>query len=168
MAVLGAFPIALGGTLVRIANFFNAEIVGLPTTLPWGILFQGYSLPRHPVQLYEAGALLITALILLFIKRKWAPSPPPTAGPLPSRERREKKSPSSLSSLSPCGRGQGEGLFHGTLFFLFLFLYLISRFFLEFLKDFPHHAGLTTAQWLSIPFITLALFFLFKQKRRAL
>lgn len=40
---------------VRLGNFFNSEIVGRPTDVPWGIVFERhYSTPRHPVQLYEA------------------------------------------------------------------------------------------------------------------
>lgn len=41
---------------VRLGNFFNSEIVGRPTDLPWGVIFEraGYTEPRHPVVLYEA------------------------------------------------------------------------------------------------------------------
>ena len=48
----------------RIANFINAELVGRPTTLPWGMIFPGDSTPRHPSQLYEA---LLEGPALLFI-----------------------------------------------------------------------------------------------------
>lgn len=41
---------------VRLGNFFNSEIVGRPTDLPWGIVFvqTGLPEPRHPSQLYES------------------------------------------------------------------------------------------------------------------
>lgn len=40
---------------VRLGNFMNSEIVGRPTDLPWGVVFARHStVPRHPVQLYEA------------------------------------------------------------------------------------------------------------------
>jgi prolipoprotein diacylglyceryl transferase len=41
--------------LVRLGNFFNSEVVGRPTDLPWGVIFEGAGLPepRHPSQLYE-------------------------------------------------------------------------------------------------------------------
>ena len=40
---------------VRIGNFFQSEIVGTPSTVPWAIVFAHLDkLPRHPVQLYEA------------------------------------------------------------------------------------------------------------------
>lgn len=41
------------------ANFANSEILGDPTTQPWGIIFARVDmLPRHPAQLYEAFAYL--------------------------------------------------------------------------------------------------------------
>jgi phosphatidylglycerol---prolipoprotein diacylglyceryl transferase len=52
----------------RIANFINGELVGRPTNLPWGVIFPGYSEPRHPSQLYEAvleGSLLFLVLWLI-------------------------------------------------------------------------------------------------------
>ncbi len=48
---------------IRIGNFFNSEIIGRPTDLPWGVVFlcRGNIEPRHPAKLYEAvvGVLLI-------------------------------------------------------------------------------------------------------------
>jgi phosphatidylglycerol---prolipoprotein diacylglyceryl transferase len=49
----------------RIANFVNAELVGRITDLPWGVIFPGESVPRHPSQLYEAlleGPVLLASL----------------------------------------------------------------------------------------------------------
>jgi len=54
----------LGLFFGRIANFINAELVGRPTTMPWGMIFPGDSIPRHPSQLYEA-LLEGPALLLL-------------------------------------------------------------------------------------------------------
>jgi len=48
----------------RIANFINAELVGRPTALLWGVVFPGETIPRHPSQLYEA---LLEGPILLLI-----------------------------------------------------------------------------------------------------
>jgi prolipoprotein diacylglyceryl transferase len=41
---------------VRLGNFFNSELYGRPTDVPWGVIFErwGFTTPRHPVQLYEA------------------------------------------------------------------------------------------------------------------
>lgn len=60
-----AFPIALTATLIRLANFMNSEIIGNPTGSDFGVIFsQIDDLPRHPTQLYEAIAYLITFLVL--------------------------------------------------------------------------------------------------------
>lgn len=64
-----AIPSALTACFIRLGNFMNQEIVGTPTDLPWAVLF-GHptdsvaAIPRHPVQLYEAIAYLITFFIL--------------------------------------------------------------------------------------------------------
>ena len=53
------------GGFIRLGNFFNSEILGLPTQQPWGVVFARIdTLPRHPVQLYEAAAYF--ALFALF------------------------------------------------------------------------------------------------------
>lgn len=53
----------------RIANFINAELVGRPTSLPWGVIFPGESVARHPSQLYEA--LLEGPLLLIMLWSAW-------------------------------------------------------------------------------------------------
>lgn len=46
---------ALGGALIRMGNLMNHEIVGKPTELPWGFIFELVdNVPRHPAQLYES------------------------------------------------------------------------------------------------------------------
>lgn len=59
------------GAFVRIGNFFNSEIIGLPADLPWSVIFARVdSLPRHPAQLYEAIAYIaIFIFMLTFYKR---------------------------------------------------------------------------------------------------
>ncbi len=53
---------------VRIGNFFNSEILGLSSNVPWAIIFKRVDMiPRHPVQLYEAISYLIIFWILLGI-----------------------------------------------------------------------------------------------------
>ena len=50
-----AIVIALAGLFIRVGNFFNSEILGIPADVPWAIIFDRIdSLPRHPAQLYEA------------------------------------------------------------------------------------------------------------------
>lgn len=46
---------ALTGCLIRLGNLMNSEMIGLPTTLPWGFIFTRIdNVPRHPAQLYES------------------------------------------------------------------------------------------------------------------
>lgn len=69
-----AIPGALTAAFVRFGNLFNSEILGLPSELPWAIVFVRVDLvPRHPVQLYEAFAYLIIFVILVSIYRKVSP-----------------------------------------------------------------------------------------------
>jgi prolipoprotein diacylglyceryl transferase len=68
-------PAALIAGCIRIGNFFNQEILGTPSTLPWAIVFghpADHSLPtpRHPAQLYEAIAYMIIFFILWCLSRR--------------------------------------------------------------------------------------------------
>jgi phosphatidylglycerol---prolipoprotein diacylglyceryl transferase len=74
--------LALGQAIGRWGNFFNQELYGYPTTLPWGIpidpahrLPQFASLPDttrfHPTFLYESLAMLVVTGLLLFISRRY-------------------------------------------------------------------------------------------------
>lgn len=65
-----AAPVALCAVCIRIGNFFNQEILGIPTTVPWAIVFGhpmdgSASVPRHPVQLYEAVSYFVVLCVLL-------------------------------------------------------------------------------------------------------
>lgn len=55
----------LGLFFGRLANFVNAELVGRPTSVAWGMVFPGDSVARHPSQLYEA--LLEGPLLLVIV-----------------------------------------------------------------------------------------------------
>jgi len=64
----------IGLFLGRIANFINSELIGLPSNLPWSVIFIKIDqIPRHPSQLYEAlleGIMLFTILNLIFKFKK--------------------------------------------------------------------------------------------------
>ncbi len=50
-----AIATPLAGGFIRLGNLMNSEIVGAPTSMPWGFVFEQFdSVPRHPAQLYEA------------------------------------------------------------------------------------------------------------------
>ena len=69
IADLFVIPISLGAALVRMGNFFNSELVGKITTLPWAVKFLNYEGLRHPVQLYQS-VYYILIFTLLFKFRK--------------------------------------------------------------------------------------------------
>ena len=58
-------PLVLAHAIGRVGCFLNGCCYGKPTTLPWGVIFRGEDLPRHPTQLYESAALLLLLGILL-------------------------------------------------------------------------------------------------------
>jgi len=131
-------PTAVVATCIRIANFFNQEILGYETTLPWGIIFGhpsdgSHLLPRHPVQLYEALAYFITFVVLYSLWRKYG------------------------TALKP-------GLFSG-IFFVMVFGF---RFFIEFLKteqtSWMDHTAFQMGQLLSIPFVLLGCWLIYHSK----
>jgi phosphatidylglycerol:prolipoprotein diacylglycerol transferase len=133
-----AIPSALVACFIRLGNFMNQEILGTPTTLPWGVIFGhpadgSFPLARHPVQLYEAGAYLLTFMILWSLWKKQT----------------FEERPGGL----------------GGLLFIFIFG---SRFILEFWKttqtSLLETPILQVGQLLSIPFILFGAFLLWKSR----
>ncbi len=58
---------------IRLGNFMNSEIIGIPTTKPWGVIFERVNnVPRHPAQLYEAIAyfIIFAIMMILYIKMR--------------------------------------------------------------------------------------------------
>jgi len=84
---IGAPGLALGQAIGRWGNFFNQELYGFPTTLPWGIPIDNnnHRLPIfsdltqypvettrfHPTFLYESLWNLGVFIVLLLIARRW-------------------------------------------------------------------------------------------------
>lgn len=57
---------AFGGCLIRLANYANSEILGIPTGRNFGVVFDAVDqVARYPVQLYEASAYLSLSILLL-------------------------------------------------------------------------------------------------------
>lgn len=64
-----AIAISAGG--VRLGNFFNSEIVGRTTDVPWAVIFTRHdNLPRHPSQFYEFLMGLITYFVVMAIEKR--------------------------------------------------------------------------------------------------
>ncbi len=60
----------------RLGNFFNGELFGRVTTVPWGMYFPlGGGMLRHPSQLYEALFEGILLFLILWRIRMTAPKP---------------------------------------------------------------------------------------------
>jgi phosphatidylglycerol---prolipoprotein diacylglyceryl transferase len=66
--------VALGGSLIRLGNLFNSEIYGIETQVPWAFIFPNGAgsgmVPRHPTQIYESLAYLISFVILFVTYNK--------------------------------------------------------------------------------------------------
>ncbi len=125
--------------LVRIGNFFNSEIVGRVTDVPWAVKFVRYDkyfsvdqVPwRHPTQIYEFIYHVIGFFLVRYIYIRWE-----------------------------------DKLRTGSTLFIVLAYYTFARFFVEFFKEYQTlQSGLTMGQWLSIPFFIVAvILFQWRQK----
>lgn len=127
--------VALAGALIRLGNFFNSEILGIPTNVPWAIIFAKVDeIPRHAVQLYESISylLIFVYLAIVYIKNK---------------------------QNLPAGRNLGAFL---TLVF---FARFILEFYKEQQTPLEVGLPLHMGQLLSLPFILIGLYFWIKSYR---
>jgi prolipoprotein diacylglyceryl transferase len=123
----------------RIGNWWNQELFGKPTSLPWGLEISPEHRPLaylqnptfHPTFLYELIWDLIGVLVLLWIARRFTIRPP-------------------------------------GLFALYIAWYTFGRFFEELLRIDPSHhiAGLRLNAWVSvILFVASVVYFVLHQRR---
>jgi len=118
------------GMFIRLGNFMNQEILGLPTTMPWGIIFGhpadgSFPEPRHPVQIYEAIGYFAIYLFLCSKWNRWRTYP-----------------------------GMCSGLF---FILLFTFRFIIEWFKALQSLSMEGNSPLLMGQWLSIPFVILGI-----------
>jgi prolipoprotein diacylglyceryl transferase len=72
-----AITVALAAFLIRTGNFFNHEMIGKPTDLPWAVVFTlKDALPRHPSQMYEALSYLAIFIGMRWLYNRYNASPP--------------------------------------------------------------------------------------------
>lgn len=65
-----AIVAVLAGAFIRIGNFFNSEIIGRVSDVPWAVIFSRVDQqPRHPSQIYEALGYACVSLILYLVYR---------------------------------------------------------------------------------------------------
>ena len=131
--------VAVAGFLIRLGNLFNSEIYGGPTDLPWGFIFVRDGQTVPCHPTQIYEMLYCLAALGITWSMYWY------------TEARRR-----------------EGLLLG-VFFLIIFG---VRFLLEFIKNdqeaFEAGHVLNMGQWLSIPFIVLALFLIIRAYRRPL
>ena len=62
---------ALEFGFIRLGNFMNSEIIGIPATKPWSVIFEKVdNIPRHPAQLYEAISYFIIFTVMMILYKK--------------------------------------------------------------------------------------------------
>ena len=144
--VLDNIAIATGTTacFIRLGNLMNSEIIGKITDVPWAFIFEKVdAMPRHPGQLYEA----IAYALLFFIM--WA------------IYKRSSQHPSPNSHHPQVGTGWYFGF---CLTYIFTF-----RFIIEYTKEiqeaFEASLPLDMGQILSIPFIIIGVYCMFRAKK---
>jgi len=127
--------VALAGCFVRLGNFFNSEILGLPTDLPWAIIFARVdNIPRHPVQLYEAFAYLLIFMALHFKYKK-------RDGAIP------------------------QGLLLGWFLIFIFGYRLFAEVFKERQAAYGADSMLTVGQWLSIPAVLTGVYLVWRARK---
>ncbi|HBY93666.1 MAG: prolipoprotein diacylglyceryl transferase [Ardenticatenaceae bacterium] len=130
---IGAYGLIAGQAIGRWGNFFNQELYGNPTTLPWGIpIDAAHRLPQfanlpldtrfHPTFLYESLWDFFALAVMLWIGRRFT-----------------------------------HRLRNGDIALLYLILYPLGRFLVEFQRpDAWTILGFPTAQWIALILIVAA------------
>lgn len=159
-----ALAVPFAACCIRLGNLMNSEIIGDPTSMPWGFIFHsrealvnGALAPRHPAQLYEAIAYIIIFFVQLWIYKKHDLPLYKLTGEKKSGVFKAKKGEPHVNPLAEAEKKSfiGTGFYFGfTIATIFLF-----RFFVEFIKkeqvDFEKGMSLDMGQLLSIPFVLL-------------
>ena len=128
--------VAIGGAFVRLGNLLNSEIIGAPTDAPWGFIFARLypvgtpveaMVARHPAQIYEALCYVVTFVVLAWLYYK-----------------------RDMARRRP-----------GLMFGVGLIGIFLTRFLIEFVKEnqeaFEQSMTLNMGQWLSVPFVVMAV-----------
>jgi phosphatidylglycerol---prolipoprotein diacylglyceryl transferase len=129
--------VALAGLCIRMGNLMNSEIYGIETTLPWGFIF---ARENETVAKHPTQIYEGLSYLLIFFLLYFI----------------YRKNTTNLKS--------------GLIFGLFLILLFSVRFIIEFIKEpqvgFEANMALNMGQLLSIPFILLGIFIVFRAMRQ--
>ncbi len=139
--------VALAVGWIRVGNFFNSEVLGQPTSVPWAVVFARHdNVPRHPAQLYDMCIGPITFLVMREVERR---------------------------NIRPVGSGLISGTFLTVFFGIRIFVEQYKDFYVEQLREMtpfrqieallgtPIHTG----QWLSIPPLCLGVWLIVRAMR---
>ena len=131
--------VALAQAVGRWGNWFNQELYGRPTDLPWALEIDPENRPRatpdaatyHPTFLYESLWVLLVAGLLIWADRRF-------------------------------------DLGHGQVFALYIAAYCVGRFWIEALRVDPAHeiAGMRINNWVSIILFVAAVAYFVVSRRR--
>lgn len=125
------FTVMTGG-FIRLGNLMNSEILGRPTDVPWGFVFERIDkVIRHPAQIYESICYFLIAILAWMTYRKFKAALPP-------------------------GR-----IFGMVLALVFLARFVIE-FFKENQEPFEAQMTINMGQLLSIPFMLIGVYFFAK------
>jgi phosphatidylglycerol:prolipoprotein diacylglycerol transferase len=134
--------LALAQAIGRWGNFFNQELYGSPTTLPWKLFIdEAHRLPEyaneayyHPMFLYESLWNLLNMFLLLYLGRRYA-----------------------------------RKLLPGDLFAVYMIVYAIGRFSLEFMRLDPSFVGGVNANQASMAAVAIgaSAFLFLRHKKKA-
>ena len=158
LADLVAIGLSFGQIIGRWGNYFNQELFGRPTNLPWGIPIDPFNRPAdfvrneyfHPTFLYESLWNLVVFLIIL----GW-------------QLVRARKQPAPLRGARP-GKTENRKQY-GNIFLGYLIFYSLGRFFIEFLRVDPMPAlwGMRWAQIMSLGIILASgIILVYRRKKK--
>ena len=117
-------PAVFVAALIRLGNLMNSEIYGIPTNLPWGVIFERNheTVAKHPTQIYESLSYLFTFGVILYMYWKTKAK-------------------------------DYQGLLVGVFFILVFGARFFIEFIKEVQEPFENGMSLNMGQWLSIPFV---------------
>ena len=130
-------PSIFVGALIRLGNLMNSEIYGMPTTLPWGFIFERNheTVAKHPTQIYEALSYLVTFGVMLYMYWKTKAK-------------------------------DYQGLIVGVFFVMVFSARFFIEFIKEVQEPFENGMSLDMGQWLSIPFVLTGIFLIVRALKK--
>ena len=174
--------VGIGGALIRTGNLMNSEIVGQPTTVPWGVTFvrdsEHWMHPR-PGQTFAPGAVVVERVTTPAGNYDYQTSPVTAATPASANVAVPRHATQVYEALFcvvlvavlyGIWHRRREHTPRGLLFGLFVMLLFTQRFLGEFLKEDQGEwdqkmlalTGLNLGQLLSVPLVLVGIWVLWR------